>query len=39
MTLDYGTASRAAELVEVLTSSGENHIDQIKLNEIENICK
>lgn len=39
MTLDYGIASRAAELVELLTSSGENNIDQTKLNEIENICK
>ncbi|XP_022182418.1 UV-stimulated scaffold protein A-like isoform X2 [Myzus persicae] len=39
MTLDYGTASRAAQLVERLTSTGENDVDCKLFDEIENICK
>jgi hypothetical protein len=39
MTLDYGTASRAAQLVERLTGSGDNDIDRAKLEQLENICK
>lgn len=39
MTLDYGTASRAAQLVERLTSSGDIEIDRVKLEQLENICK
>jgi len=39
MTLDYGTASRAAQLVERLTSTGENDVDRKLFDEIENICK
>ncbi|XP_050534156.1 UV-stimulated scaffold protein A-like [Daktulosphaira vitifoliae] len=39
MTLDYDTANRAAELVELLTSNGQDYNDWSKLNEIENICK
>lgn len=39
MTLDYDTVNRAAELVELLTCSGQDYNDRSKLNEIENICK
>ncbi|CAH1724240.1 unnamed protein product [Aphis gossypii] len=39
MTLDYDTASRAAQLVERLTSTGENDVDHKLYDEIENICK
>ncbi|KAF0759439.1 Uncharacterized protein FWK35_00013318 [Aphis craccivora] len=39
MTLDYDTASRAAQLVERLTSTGENDVDLKLYDEIENICK
>ncbi|KAL4143742.1 hypothetical protein QTP88_006036 [Uroleucon formosanum] len=39
MTLDYDTVSRAAQLVERLTSTGENDVDRKLFDEIENICK
>lgn len=40
--LDYGTASRAAELVDRLTRSGDDddhRAEPGKLVELENICK
>ncbi|XP_025205576.1 UV-stimulated scaffold protein A-like [Melanaphis sacchari] len=39
MTLDYNIASRAAQLIERLTSTGENDVDRKLYDEIENICK